>query len=1025
MVNFLRRLCGREMAYALVKKKIEAKDKFYGKLILDLGNEVRSSVDQGTAAMERLVEKLGNVKEKGECKKLKRELEEAKIMPPKSAPITQAAMRRMSKESVDATLAVKRERQAKVRNDASGFRPVRGQDTAPAVRMCTFAGFIKWNPTVFRRIEGAIELRRWFEKTKSVFRINECEEDNKVRFVAATLEGLALTRWNSKVATLGLENVKEYNIVAYTKRFNELALMCPRMVEPERVKVDAYIRGLTDNIKVEVTSSKPANLSNTNNQKQGNVRAMVTAPTDGKLPLCEHCFTRHVGPCTIKCQKCGKVRHKSRYCKEKNVATGSNAQRILTCYDCSEQDHTRNRCPKKVKQEEVREVCGRAYAIKDAEPKGPNVVTGIFLLNNQYASVLFDSGSDRSFVNTRFSSLLDIKPIKIKDSYEVELANGRVVSTNTVLKGFTLSLVNHIFKIDLMPIELGTFDVIIGMDWLVKHDAVIIYGKKVIRIPYENKTLIVKGDKGGSRLKKKSKEKRMEDVPIIRDFPEVFLEELPGFPPSRQIDLRSGYHQLRIKEEDIPITAFGTRYGHFEFQVMSFGLTNVPAVFMDLMNRDKDEHGKHLRIILELFKEERLYAKFSKYDFWLDSVQLLGHVIDRSGVHVDHVNIEAIKSWAAPMTPTEIRYHPGKGNVVADTLSRKERDKPLRVRALMMTVHNNLPKQIRKAQKEAMKRKNVRAENLGRKTLTKHPQLLYESKLYKILQGGSNAHFPITSNLRRILYSTLFDYLTDPKYLETSSYYYQLIVLSHLSAGIPNVRWYGVEGDYNVLVMFSLFFSSRKLSLKTVLMLADQMINRVEFIRCKSFLHRDIKPDNFLMGLGRRANQVYAIDFGLAKKYRDSSTHQHIPYSLSWQGPKAGNKKQKYEKISEKKVSTSIEFFGMKLTRHPFFCDLFIREGFQFDYVFDWTILMYQQSQLANPPSRALGVNAGPSSGAQPAISSLTYLFGLQHIPRGAEIPGQPIRETYLSRKCQLLVINLSAEKYQDPPFCEQRDLED
>ncbi|GKC50433.1 casein kinase 1-like protein 2 [Tanacetum coccineum] len=289
-------------------------------------------------------------------------------------------------------------------------------------------------------------------------------------------------------------------------------------------------------------------------------------------------------------------------------------------------------------------------------------------------------------------------------------------------------------------------------------------------------------------------------------------------------------------------------------------------------------------------------------------------------------------------------------------------------------------------------------------TKTKHPQLLYESKLYKILQGGT---------------------------------------------GIPNVRWYGVEGDYNVLVMDllgpsleDLFnFCSRKLSLKTVLMLADQMINRVEFIHCKSFLHRDIKPDNFLMGLGRRANQVYAIDFGLAKKYRDSSTHQHIPYrenknltgtaryasmnthlgieqsrrddleslgfvlmyflrgSLPWQGLKAGNKKQKYERISEKKVSTSIEalcrgyptefasYFhycrSLRFDDKPdyaylkrIFRDLFIREGFQFDYVFDWTILKYQQSQLANPPSRALGVNAGPSSGVPPAISSLNRQTG-------------------------------------------------
>ncbi|CAL0306973.1 unnamed protein product [Lupinus luteus] len=281
---------------------------------------------------------------------------------------------------------------------------------------------------------------------------------------------------------------------------------------------------------------------------------------------------------------------------------------------------------------------------------------------------------------------------------------------------------------------------------------------------------------------------------------------------------------------------------------------------------------------------------------------------------------------------------------------------------------------------------------------TKHPQLLYESKLYRILQGGT---------------------------------------------GIPNVRWFGVEGDYNVLVMDllgpsleDLFnFCNRKLSLKTVLMLADQMINRVEFIHSKSFLHRDIKPDNFLMGLGRRANQVYAIDFGLAKKYRDSSTHQHIPYrenknltgtaryasmnthlgieqsrrddleslgyvlmyflrgSLPWQGLKAGTKKQKYEKISEKKVSTSIEalcrsyptefasYFhycrSLRFDDKPdyaylkrIFRDLFIREGFQFDYVFDWTILKYQQSQLATPPARAIGPGAGTSSGIPPVVSN-------------------------------------------------------
>ncbi|GKD45318.1 putative reverse transcriptase domain-containing protein [Tanacetum coccineum] len=269
-------------------------------------------------------------------------------------------------ENVDAAIATERARHANVGNDVRGSGPARGQDAAPAARECTFSGFMKCNPIAFRGTEGAVELLRWFEKTESIFKISDCVEGKKVRFAVATLQGPALTWWNAKIATMGLETVKEYNIVAYTQRFNELALMCLRMVEPERVKVDAYSRNSQARDERILEGKKRKRESFQSGNSSGNVRAMDTAPTDGRLPLCERCFTRHIGLCTIKCHKCGKVRHNLRYCKEKNVATGANALPIPTCYDCGEQGHTRYRCPRTVKQEEVGEVRGQAYVIKDA-----------------------------------------------------------------------------------------------------------------------------------------------------------------------------------------------------------------------------------------------------------------------------------------------------------------------------------------------------------------------------------------------------------------------------------------------------------------------------------------------------------------------------------------------------------------------------------------------------------------------------------------------------------------------------------
>nr|GEZ85198.1 reverse transcriptase domain-containing protein [Tanacetum cinerariifolium] len=409
----------------------------------------------------------------------------------------------------------------------------------------------------------------------------------------------------------------------------------------------------------------------------------------------------------------------------------------------------------------------RVYVVGNAGANPNNVVAGMFLLNNSYAYILFDTGADRSFVSTTFSSQIDITPIALDHHYNVEIADGRIIGLNTIMRDCTLNFLNHPFNIDLLPVELGSFDVIIGMDWLSRYIA----GCHVFLANITS-----------TKDEDKSKGKRLEDVSVVQEFPEV----------------------------------------------MQFGLTNAPAIFMDPMNRvckpyldkyvivfiddiliyskDEKEHEEHLKAILELLKKEELYAKFSKCEFWIPKVQFLGHVIDSQGIHVDPTKIKSVKDWASPKSPMEIcqflglagyyrrfiegfskiakpmtkltqkkvkfewgdkqeaafqllkqnlcsapilalpegskdflvycnasikglgavlmqrektlpyvceiRYHPGKANVIADALSRKEQE-PLRVRALVMTISLDFPKQILNAQTEARKLENIKNEDVG------------------------------------------------------------------------------------------------------------------------------------------------------------------------------------------------------------------------------------------------------------------------------------------------------------------------
>ncbi|KAD2805507.1 hypothetical protein E3N88_38884 [Mikania micrantha] len=535
--------------------------------------------------------------------------------------------------------------------------------------------------------------------------------------------------------------------------------------------------------------SRPQNPKPVTNQLQPYVAPVKAQPLNqfgnqnqALIPPCNTCGKHHRGICHRaggNCFRCGQTGHMIRDCpqpdKKNNVGTSTSLN---------------NR--------------GRVFSLTATDAaSAPGTVSGTIRIGDRDICVLFDTCATHSIVSHMFTKYLRIAPSLLDHTLCISTHTGESIVITHIYKDCPITIDTIVRKADLLPMQMGDFDIILGMDWLTRHHVTIdCHSRRVVFGDFHHPDLVYQGIQPHKSLKiisalKAQKlishgcvgflasiidtlagEASIDSHPVVREYPDVFPDELPGLPPDREIefsidlipgsqpiskapyrmaplelkelkeqlqellelgfirpsvspwgapvlfvkkkdgsmrlcidyrelnkitirnryplpriddlfdqlqgakffskiDLRSGYHQMKIREEDVSKSAFRTRYGHYEFLVMPFGLTNAPAVFMDLMNRvfhefldkfvivfiddilvyskSKEDHEEHLRKVLETLRQKKLYAKFSKCDFWLNQVAFLGHVVSAEGIMMDPAKIEAITKWPRPTSATEVR----------------------------------------------------------------------------------------------------------------------------------------------------------------------------------------------------------------------------------------------------------------------------------------------------------------------------------------------------------------------------------
>ncbi|GKV34706.1 hypothetical protein SLEP1_g43056 [Rubroshorea leprosula] len=569
----------------------------------------------------------------------------------------------------------------------------------------------------------------------------------------------------------------------YKEEFDRYLPFVGSQVSDEQAKADKFLWGLNSDIYLAVNQFKPATyreaadraidqekaMARVKSSRQpsggsslgkrkfeGSRRSHFLAPPKSEISkdskwsgatktMSQASTAQRARPAQLTCHACGKVGHTRDQC---HIATG-------VCFKCGKQGHRIANCPlldpkaqstqptssqsstsqgaqKQSTGVRTRAQQARVQVMTHKEAAATEVITGTLPANSDYAHVLFDSGASHSFI-ARSYVLKRALPVDTSDcELHVDTPLGGVMTTREVCRTVDIYVDGRQLSARLFFLDISDFDIILGMDWLSKHFASIDCHQKW--------GFIV------SVTDASSVTSRLEDIPVVREFPDVFPKDLPklkelkvqleellekgfirpnvspwgapvlfvkkkdgsmrlcidyrelnkvtvknrypllriddlfdqlkGAQVFSKIDLRSGYHQVKIKPDDVPKTAFRTRYGHYEFIVMPFGLTNAPARFMDLMNQVFSKyldqfvvvfiddilvyssshtlHEKHLRTVLETLRRERLFAKFKKCEFWLDNVAFLGHVVTKDGISVDPQKIEAVVDWKRPNSVVEI-----------------------------------------------------------------------------------------------------------------------------------------------------------------------------------------------------------------------------------------------------------------------------------------------------------------------------------------------------------------------------------